>query len=187
MREFLLNSLSFNTEKLIKFFYNLDQKNIRISKSYIVYLNNEKLEVPYRIYYREPTTLEVQQLSEVEMQFVYCIFTRHSDGFVREKYLKKILEIDQYWCTPYVFLLLGEYVLELIETIENSIKRDKSLSNNLIAFASENTQCFQLISHKMTSYWNCYFRRTLYKNLSDYPGYKILTKIKNELNSISKE
>ncbi len=40
--------------------------------------------------------------------------TRHHNGFFREKYLKQIIKSKEKWVTPFIILLIGKYVFEIL-------------------------------------------------------------------------
>src|SRR5262245_9654046 len=78
-----------------------------------VTLNGETLRIPARIYNREPNFLAVARLSKTARQVLACIYTRHHNGYVRQRALERLIESDHPWATPFVVQLLGEYVLEI--------------------------------------------------------------------------
>lgn len=142
-----------------------------ISDSFEVILDNEKLAVPYRIYFEEP---KEQSLNKTELLIVNCLFTRHHNGFIRQKRLEQILLSDEYWMTPFIVQLLGEYVREIILTIEDNLT--ENLLKNLRRFIRENPKFFETTKSRMISYWNCYYR-TEFPNKENYVGFKIPAKI----------
>lgn len=42
-----------------------------------------------------------------------CLFTKHHDGYVREKYLRAVINAQFAWVPPFVIQLLGEYVVQI--------------------------------------------------------------------------
>ena len=40
--------------------------------------------------------------------------TRHHNGFFIEKYLKQIIKSKEKWVTPFIILLIGKYVFEIL-------------------------------------------------------------------------
>ncbi len=142
-----------------------------IAEPFEVILKKERLAIPYRIYLEEPTE---QNLSEIELLILNCLFTRHHNGFIRQQKLERILLSDEYWVTPFVFQLLGEYVREIVEIIENNLF-DKLL-NNIIQFIKENPMFYEKTKSRIISYWACYYRVEFPKK-EDYVGFKILVKI----------
>ena len=49
-----------------------------------------------------------------------CVYSRHHDGYVREKYLRRLLTLTHPWVAPFVFQLVGEYVDEIIQLIADN-------------------------------------------------------------------
>ena len=143
----------------------------QISQTFEVIVDSEKLEIPYRIYFEEPN---VKNLTETELLILNCLFTRHNDGFVRQKKLEQILLSDEYWIAPFIMQLLGEYVCEILLTIEKDLS--DTLLDNLIRFIEENPKFFETTKSRIVSYWNCYYRNRLL-NEESYVGFRILTKL----------
>jgi hypothetical protein len=46
-----------------------------------------------------------------------CLYTRHHDGYVRQRNLDQVVSAPEAWVVPYVVQLVGEYVVEIIEVI----------------------------------------------------------------------
>lgn len=129
----------------------------------------ETVEIPYRLYFTEPTDAEIETLSTVQKQILYCLYTRSCDGYLREKYVKKLLESNiQEWCIPFIVKLCDEYVIEILYIIYDSLhKRENSDIKN---FCVNNKTTIHKSNSRMMSYWNEYYR-TL--NLKEYIGYKL--------------
>jgi hypothetical protein len=131
------------------------------------------LNIPYRIYYDEPSQ---QNLTDNEIFLLDCIFTRHHDGYIREKRLRNILKSDNYLATPFIAQLLGEYVLEILTTINDNLSQ--TLLDNLIRLTTDNPVFFNTTEQRVQSYWNCYYKWMTPKK-ADYVGFQILKAIKN--------
>ncbi len=129
-------------------------------------VRGEPLTIPYRIYHPEaneqPTT--VQQAT-----IAHCIYTRHSDGFVRQRHLNHLFGANQLWVAPFVLHLVGEYVIEILQDIEQSLHLlDRDIYG---AFLSENPRWLPLLERRCISYWDCYYRSTISR--ADYPGLRV--------------
>ncbi|KAB1857974.1 hypothetical protein F4W09_04350 [Acinetobacter tandoii] len=134
----------------------------------VVCLNGDILEIPYRIYNDLPNFSHLNNLSTQELSIIYCLYSRHSDGYIRQEMVKKLIEIEfQYFMIPYVFLLIGEYVVEIINDIYPLIEKNKDF---FIEFMNNNHELTILTYQRMVSYWNEYYRYNRYKYLNDYPG-----------------
>ena len=49
----------------------------------VVCLNGDILEIPYRIYNDLPNFSHLNNLSTQELSIIYCLYSRHSDGYKR--------------------------------------------------------------------------------------------------------
>ena len=137
----------------------------------IVCLNGDILEIPYRIYNDVPNFSQLNNLSPQELSIIYCLYSRHFDGYIRQEMIKKLIEIEfQDFMIPYVFLLVGEYVVEIINDIYPFIEKNKEF---FIDFINNNHDLTTLTYQRMVSYWNEYYRHSQYKYLNDYSGKRI--------------
>lgn len=75
---------------------------------------------------------------------------RHHNGFVRQKRFEKLNEISDYWTTPFLFQLFGEYVIEILEVIDKQ-STNKQL-DNFKQFKHDNPKCFVQSESRMISY-----------------------------------
>lgn len=81
-------------------------------------MQGETVAIPYRIYNEEPETDGSERpLTETQQVILHCLYSRHSDGRVRQRHLEKITASSEPWVVPFVVQLAGEYVLEILDTI----------------------------------------------------------------------
>lgn len=139
-----------------------------------VNLDGELLTVPYRVYFNEPEFEKEMRLNDRQKTILHCIFLRHHNGFVRQRRLEKI-ENNEYWITPFTFQLLGEYVIEILEFLDQELGDNKL--ENYKKFAIENPKYYQQTESRMVSYWNEYYR-TKFPKLKNYVGRIIFDQIK---------
>lgn len=104
---------------------------------------------------------------------IACLYTRHHDGFVRQRALQRVLASDETWTIPFVVQLLGEYVIEICEDIrryaETDLPQRLEMIRELQTFAADNHGFIVLTRQRATSYWQSYYRRPhLYRD--SYPG-----------------
>jgi hypothetical protein len=131
-------------------------------------VDDELMSIPYRIYH-DPTKTSKDLLNSRQKQLVDCLFTRHSDGFVRQKYLAKIIGLNKTWVAPFVIQLLGEYVIEIIRVIEENLgKLDISVYKS---FLDANPEFLILTEQRVASYWDCYYRP---QQREGYAGFRVL-------------
>lgn len=135
-----------------------------------ILVNGEQLNIPYRVYLREPAPAHLSALTDMQQLILSAILSRSSNGFVREKSVGELLRSDEAWIPPFVLQLVGEYVLEIIRVVEEHSEVLKG--SQYRRFAIDNPAFFQLLKQRIISYWNCYYRTT-FPRLTDYPGFQI--------------
>jgi hypothetical protein len=133
---------------------------------------NELVYIPYRIY--SPVPKLPSQISDVQRAIIACIYTRHHDGFVREKSLTGLFDLNFSWVPPFVIQLVGEYVLEIVEQIYKHIEElDSSIYKK---FANENENFIALIRARAISYWDCYYRWQNRK-FQDFATFRVMNEL----------
>jgi hypothetical protein len=138
-----------------------------------VRFENELLSVPYRIYYNPPVP-ERLQLSGRQSEMLDCLFTRHHDGFIRQKHLARIIGLRDGWIPCFVVPLVGEYVVEILRLIQENLT---CLETDIYAdFVHANPEFLELTEQRVISYWNCYYRSI---KRDEYPGFLILDFLKS--------
>ncbi len=153
------------------------RKSHDTTECFTIKLDDETIYIPYRIYYEEPTQ---QNLTNTETFILDCIFTRHHNGYVREKRLNNIVSSDHYLATPFIAQLIGEYVVEILKLIKDHLT--PRLIDNLIKLQTDNPKFFKITENRVQSYWDCYYKWTTKK--SDYVGFQILKAIKERTSEI---
>lgn len=148
-------------------------------------LEKKILTIPTRIYSDKNQLDKLKTLSSTQKEIAYCFYSRHYDGFVREKCLKEFIASNNLFTIPYIIQLLGEYVIEILVVIYQN--REMINKDNLIAYIMENPEHFEKTRQRVYSYWNCYYRRAYpkyRKGISprgqhhlDYPAVKMLNYI----------
>lgn len=68
-------------------------------------VSGEPLLIPDRIYHPE---LDALPQTLLQTTIAHCIYTRHSDGFVRQRHLSRLFATNQSWVVPFVLHLIGE-------------------------------------------------------------------------------
>lgn len=135
-------------------------------------LNGEKLELPYRIYLKQPEVDKIEQLTPIQKEILYCIYSRHNDGHVRQSALEVIAESKNYWTTPFKIQLLAEYILPILELLEANL--DNTNIDNYKKFILENEEYWELTKQRVISYWNVYYRND---DINNYAGWRIVNKL----------
>jgi hypothetical protein len=140
-------------------------------------LDGEELEIPYRIYFGVG---DISKMGRQETLLTQCYFTRHFDGFVREASLREIIKCEEYFATPFIFQLVGEYVVQNLHVVLENL--NEPLLKNIRKLKSENEDYFKKTTARVNSYWDCYYRRFEYPQWDNYPGNKIMKKINRYIN-----
>jgi hypothetical protein len=103
-----------------------------------------------------------------------ALLTRSTDGYLRQRALRTIIDIQQPWVAPFVVLLVGEYVVEIVEDILNSLGTlDRAIYTE---FVRENRQLMRIIRSRAASYWDLYYRGE-YPDRRAYPALVILQEL----------
>jgi hypothetical protein len=170
--------LSKEVEQVVEFLKINNSINDISSFTYEVNFKGEILTIPSRIYFDGNVDSSDESLTGVQKSILSCIGLRHFDGRVRERYLKKINVNSNGFEVPYVFQLLGEYVIEIIEVVDTIIVKDKV--NDYLDFIIENPTYFMKTESRIRSYWSCYYRQQ-YWDIKNYPAYKIVNRLKQDL------
>lgn len=131
----------------------------------------EQITIPGRVYFRNTMMPSSEDFSVGERTIFSLLCTRHHDGFVREKFLRLTIALPEPWAAPFIMKLAGEYVIEILAVIENSLPcLDPKI---YAAFLADNPSFYATTRSRLVSYWNCYYRGT-YPNFDDYVGSRII-------------
>ena len=149
--------------------------DLHLSLDHEAILLGQKLIIPNRVYSGYPNELMTGALSPVQLAILNCLFLRHHDGFVRQRSLEQLMDVDYYFVAPFVALLLSEYVIEILFVVDRVI--NNNTMNNYLAFVAENPVVWQKTESRMVSYWNEYYRRNRYKDIRDYVGRQIVNRL----------
>jgi len=110
-----------------------------------------------------------------------CLCTRSTDGYVRHAALRSVLGVNEPWAVPFVVLLAGEYVVEIVADMVAYLP---SLERRIYAeFVLENRHLMRLLRAKAVSYWDCYYRNS-YPERKVYPGLVFLHQLETWANDI---
>ncbi|WP_230661251.1 hypothetical protein [Psychrobacter sp. I-STPA10] len=160
------------------------------SQNEYVYYQGETLCLFYR-QYASPNISWIN-FNEIEQTIIHCIYTRHHDGFVRQKHLN-LLTDTKYpdIAVPFVIRLLGEYVLEIQLDTAPFIQRHPKI---IADFIQQNPVFWQRQKSRMASYWDIYYRSMhatanqkfrIIENWKYYPARQLLLDIDNLVKSKS--
>jgi hypothetical protein len=137
-----------------------------------VRIDGEAVQTVGRIYNPVLETIPAGALPPERAQLLACLYSRHANGFVRERQLPSIFDTEATWTPLFVLQLLGEYVVEIAAAIDQHLARlDRSA---FIAFRDTNPDFVALTCERVVSYWRCYFAST---RLVDHPPHRVMASL----------
>ncbi|MFD7705383.1 hypothetical protein [Streptomyces caelestis] len=138
-----------------------------------VEIQGETVAIPSRIYNEEPGAHFECSLTGTQQLILHCLYSRHSDGRVRQRHLEQIVASGEPWVVPFVLQLAGEYVLEILDVIGRGLVGltvPSSAQRRLYGeFIARNPAFFARTERRVVSYWSCYYRWE-YTVFGTYPG-----------------
>ena len=126
------------------------------SHTFRVFCDGESLQIPQRIYRPVISDSQFALLNPVEKAITACWFTRHHDGYVRERFLRAFPVYDTPWVIAYVVTLCGEYVVELLQYIWDRLELFETAV--LGRWLRDNKDFYSRTRDRIVSYWHCYQR-----------------------------
>jgi hypothetical protein len=142
-----------------------------------VLVQGEAIALPYRIYKLEPSPDAVDRMSDRQRLITGCVYSRHADGYVRERFCAQIVESTEPWVIPFVVRLLGEYVVEICALILNRLAAQSSFSSlGVEEFVRANGEFIARTEQRAVSYWNCYYRDRYARH--EYPAIAALHRLR---------
>ena len=141
--------------------------------SFRIQVLGESIEVPPRVRFARSLQEGVGAQDKCTDE-IMCLYSRSNDGFQRQAALRKILTVNKPWSIPYVVLLSGENVVEIIRDMVDALPAfDREGYGN---FVFENRALVGTLRARATSYWNCYYRYK-YPDRRAYPGLDFLDRL----------
>jgi hypothetical protein len=152
----------------------LPEPFLPLDSRFSVRVAGEAVLMPTRIYY-DVALIDTHRLSSLQTEIVDCLLTRHHNGFVRQKYLERIVRSANVWVPPFVVQLVGEYVIEILQFIGNNLS---SLNTPAYEqFVQSNPEFIALTECRVMSYWNEYYRRS-HPDRDNYVGFRLMRFLK---------
>ena len=128
--------------------------------------------IPSRIHFLKWDEARCAQ-SEARLA-IQCLWTRSTDGHLRQAALRGIAASSEPAVIPFVAMLAGEYIVEIINDLTAALPAlDRDAYAN---FVRENRSAIKNLRAKATSYWDCYYRAD-YPDRAKYPGLMFLHEI----------
>ncbi|MEG0472482.1 MAG: hypothetical protein RR588_09120 [Solibacillus sp.] len=149
-----------------------DNLMIGVSEDTIQYFQQNKvIRFPYRTYYIDIPDEVIENLSQRQKMILHCIYSRSCDGFVRQKHIYSLLQMDyEAWAIPYIVKICDEYVVEILEMTYDVLKEQDT--ERIKEFCHENIVSFCKSYNRMISYWNEFYQYK-HTNFQKYIGRKL--------------
>lgn len=149
---------------------------------FAVSLDPEPVCIPYRIYNDEPGAEACQDLPPVQRTVLSCLYTRHHDGFVRQRHLDQVVTEPEIWgCRvrgpPHRRVRRRDRRPDPRGTSRGE-NTDSPFHNVYGHFAAANTDFLTLTRRQAASYWDCCYRNR-YTDRSHYPAYQALATLRD--------
>ncbi len=138
-----------------------------------VVIGRERLRIPCRVFFPEPADAgAARELSGTQRLILASLYTRHHDGFVRHRHVRTLLATPAAWAAPFIVALVGEYVVEIVETIAREAA--EPVREQCRRFVAENPAFAALTRRRVMSYWDRYYRER-FPRFRDYPPFRVIT------------
>lgn len=124
------------------------------TERFSVRVDGEEVLIPARLHFvRDGSNMAA---SATAWMMERALQTRSNDGFERQRAVRDILLDLKPWSAPYVVTLIGEYVIEILDEIEEALTPASSAV--IVAFIAANPLYWALTKQRVASYWNAYYR-----------------------------
>ena len=80
----------------------MPRTRLRAAQPFGVQVDGETVVIPYRVYNEQPQPSVFAMLSPRQKSMLACLYTRHHDGHVRQRYLRQVGELACGWVAPFV-------------------------------------------------------------------------------------
>lgn len=144
-----------------------------------VVVEGEAVAFPYRIHHPPVAASELVRLPPLERLVLGCIYSRHGDGHIRQQNVAAVAGGAAPWVVPFVVQLIGEYVVEIVEAIDDrlaGISCEPGLAAAYTRFFEENPAYVRTTRQRAISYWSCYYRDR-FAPPTTYPGVTLLDRL----------
>jgi hypothetical protein len=136
-----------------------------------------EVRIPSRVYFPPAQISDIEGLSPQQKAIFASIMTRHHDGHQREYWAKVLCSHPATWTAPYMAAILGDYVIEVLETVRKNLTAD--WATIMAHYVSENRVCLRALNHRILTCWSIYYRYSgpNIRFLTDYPGYIVAVQL----------
>jgi len=138
-----------------------------------VEISTEAIQVPYRIYF-DGIARGWKQFSETKRVILAALMTRHHSGYQRMEWAARLCEHPADWTAPYIALLLGDYVDEILRVLEQNVGPEWNLP--FASFVTNNPLLRERLNRRIVSYWHSYYRQEV-PRFAEYPGFRVAERL----------
>jgi len=144
-----------------------------VDLSHQVLVDGELVAIPYRVYFPPASIADIGGLTALQQAIFASFMTRHYDGHQREYWTKILTASPSSWTAPYLAALLGDYVIQVLEAIRESLTDE--WAPIMGRYAVENQVSLRALNHRILNYWTIYYRyfSPNIRDLTEYPGYLV--------------
>ena len=139
-----------------------------LGEEFSVRVGDEMVVRPHRIH-NDPALIRLDHLTDLQRELIACLLTRHTDGFVREQHLTRIIHSRNVWVPPFVVQLVGEYVIEILQVIKQNLRNLDMFTYG--KFLRANPDFLVTTERRVISYWSCYYSE---HKRDEYVGFQLL-------------
>ncbi|RYD18742.1 MAG: hypothetical protein EOP88_21515 [Verrucomicrobiaceae bacterium] len=125
--------------------------------------------IPYRVYFPEKSPAGSHPHTTARKAILAAILTRHHSGFQRQTWARELAAFPLPWATPFMALLLDDYVCQIPAMLEKSL--DEEWIPLLKQFGEGNPEWRATFNSRTVSYWAEFYRQP-FLWFDDYPGYR---------------
>lgn len=133
-----------------------------------VNVGSETVSIPYRLHFS--STVPAASESDEGHLVGKCLESRSNDGFHRQRAVRELLADVRPWTAPFITALIGEYLIEILRDIHAAL--DPRSAAVLAEFISANPGYWRTVRHRVTSYWDVYYRADFRRG--DYVGFRLI-------------
>lgn len=74
-----------------------------------------------RVYNAEPDDDAVRGLSPRQLTILHCLYTRHHNGYVRQRHVERVVGSAEPWVIPFIIEIAGEYIPQILAIIRRGL------------------------------------------------------------------
>ena len=113
------------------------------------------IEMPSRNYTEPMDEKTYRSLSDRQRIVADCWYSRNHNGYVRQRHLQQLVNVEEQFVIPYVLAALGDYVVEIVSELEAAsvrwVQGGSWHHHHYRQFASYNVDFMGLMRQRATS------------------------------------